>query len=395
MHLRAGTLPALFVLLCIALRGVAQPQAAIWYFGENAGLDFRSGAPVPLTNGQVHTIEGSTTIADPQGNLLFYSDGTKVWNRLHRLMPNGTELKGHFSSTQSATVVPHPGNPSLYFLFTSDQSGYYGAANEGIHYSIVNMCLDGGLGDVEQKKRFPVQRGHRKAGRREAPQRHRLLGGEQPVRGNRFMAYLVTEAGVNPAPVVSEGGTPSYEPGNTIPAIGYLKFSPDGRRLALASYGDYMSGFVELFDFDPATGKVGNPRKLLDNEVGPYGLEFSRSGNRLYVGTSPGKLYQFDVTGRDAATIRSTATVLVNHNRYEPTMAMQLAPDGKIYVAGYHELYLGIIHQPEQLAWPAPTSTKASTCKASTAPSACPTSWPPISIRRPRSKSPTPRWARR
>ena len=50
VHLRAGTLPVLFVLLLIALRGVAQPQAAIWYFGENAGLDFRSGAPVPLTD---------------------------------------------------------------------------------------------------------------------------------------------------------------------------------------------------------------------------------------------------------------------------------------------------------------------------------------------------------
>ncbi len=349
MHLRAGTLPALFVLLCIALRGVAQPQAAIWYFGENAGLDFRSGAPVPLTNGQVHTIEGSTTIADPQGNLLFYSDGTKVWNRLHRLMPNGTELKGHFSSTQSATVVPHPGNPSLYFLFTSDQSGYYGAANEGIHYSVVNMCLDGGLGDVEQKNVFLFNEATEKL----AAVKHRngtdywVVSSQYAA--NRFMAYLVTEAGVNPTPVVSEGGTPSYEQGNTIPAIGYLKFSPDGRRLALASYGDYMSGFVELFDFDPATGKAGNPRKLLDNEVGPYGLEFSRSGNRLYVGTSPGKLYQFDVTGRDAATIRSKATVLVNHNRYEPTMGMQLGPDGKIYVAGYHELYLGIIHQPEQL----------------------------------------------
>ncbi|MBD0259812.1 MAG: PKD domain-containing protein, partial [Cytophagales bacterium] len=349
MHLRAGTLPALFVLLFMALRGVAQPQAAIWYFGENAGLDFRSGAPVPLTDGQIHTIEGSTTIADPQGNLLFYSDGMNVWNRQHRLMTNGTGLKGHFSSTQSATVVPHPGNPSLYFLFTSDQSGYYGTANVGVHYSVVNMCLDGGLGDVERKNVFLFNEATEKL----AAVKHRngtdYWVVSSQYAGNRFMAYLVTEAGVSPTPVVSEGGTPSYEPANSIPAIGYLKFSADGRRLALASYGGSMPGFVELFDFDPATGKVGNPRLVLDNAVGPYGLEFSRSGNRLYVGASPGQLYQFDVTGRDAATIRRTATLLVDHNRYEPTMAMQLGPDGRIYVAGYHELYLGIIHQPEQL----------------------------------------------
>jgi gliding motility-associated-like protein len=265
-------------------------------------------------------------------------------------------LKGHFSSTQSATVVPHPGNASLYFLFTSDQSGYFGTANAGVHYSVVNMCLDGGLGDVEQKNVFLFSDATEKL----AAVQHRngtdyWVVSSQYAK-NRFMAYLVTEAGVSRTPVVSEGGTLAYEPNNTIPAIGYLKFSANGRRLALASYGGSMPGFVELFDFDPATGKVRNPRKVLDNEVGPYGLEFSRSGNRLYVGTSPGRLYQFDVTGRDAATIRSTATLLVDHNRYEPTMAMQLGPDGRIYVAGYHELYLGIIHHPEK---PGPASNYA------------------------------------
>ena len=32
-------------------QSIAQREANIWYFGANAGLDFNSGAPVPLTNG--------------------------------------------------------------------------------------------------------------------------------------------------------------------------------------------------------------------------------------------------------------------------------------------------------------------------------------------------------
>jgi hypothetical protein len=164
-------MPVLLVLLCITLRVTAQPQTAIWYFGENAGIDFRGGAPMAIAGGQVNTIEGCTSIADPGGNLLFYSDGVNVWNRLHQLMPNGTELKGHFSSTQSSLIVPHPANSALYFLFTTDESGYYDYSNDGVYYSVVNMCLNGGW-ETWRRKRFPVQRRHRKAGRRQAPQRH-------------------------------------------------------------------------------------------------------------------------------------------------------------------------------------------------------------------------------
>ena len=59
----------------------AQKEAAIWYFGEYAGLDFNSGSPVALTNGQLSTDEGCTTISDKNGNLLFYTDGKVVYNK--------------------------------------------------------------------------------------------------------------------------------------------------------------------------------------------------------------------------------------------------------------------------------------------------------------------------
>src|SRR5215471_4187140 len=125
----------------------AQNEANIWYFGNFLGLDFNSGSPVPLNNGALSTIEGVATISDHNGNLLFYTDGIKVWNRNNIQMPNGNGLLGNPSTTQSAVIVPKIGDTTRYFVFTADQV----AGPNGLHYSVVNMTLDNGNGDVETK----------------------------------------------------------------------------------------------------------------------------------------------------------------------------------------------------------------------------------------------------
>ena len=58
----------------------AQNEGNIWYFGYNAGIDFNSGEPVALTNSGMYTWEGCASISDLDGNLLFYTNGKKVWN---------------------------------------------------------------------------------------------------------------------------------------------------------------------------------------------------------------------------------------------------------------------------------------------------------------------------
>ena len=60
-------------------------------------------------------------------------------------MPNGTGLMGNSSSTQSAIIVPNPGNSNQFYIFTVPSVG--GQAN-GLRFSIVDMSLNGGLGDV-------------------------------------------------------------------------------------------------------------------------------------------------------------------------------------------------------------------------------------------------------
>ena len=113
--------------------GLAQPgQARHWYFGTQAGLDFGTNPPVALTNGALTAFEGCATISDLNGNLLFYTNGNQVWDRSHQTMSNGTGLNGDGLATQSTIIVPGPGNPNLYYIFTVDTNG----GPRGLCYSI-------------------------------------------------------------------------------------------------------------------------------------------------------------------------------------------------------------------------------------------------------------------
>jgi hypothetical protein len=86
-----------FIVFLVLITNVvfSQGEANIWYFGENAGLDFNSGSPVALTNGQLVTDEGCATISNSSGQLLFYTDGITIYNKNHVVMINGTGLMGN------------------------------------------------------------------------------------------------------------------------------------------------------------------------------------------------------------------------------------------------------------------------------------------------------------
>ena len=137
----------LFVLLiCVLNKGYCQKEYNNWYFGIHAGVSFQSGMPVTLLNGILNTGEGCATISDQQGNLLFYTDGITVYDKLHNVMTNGTSLMGNNTSTQSALIIQKPGCKTEYYVFT-----VYYEGNGGLNYSIVDLEKNGGLGEVTVK----------------------------------------------------------------------------------------------------------------------------------------------------------------------------------------------------------------------------------------------------
>ena len=73
----------LIVSLILWVNSSAQNEAANWYFGQNAGIQFDTSGTLigSIDGGQLSTLEGCTSISDTNGDLLFYTDGRLVYNR--------------------------------------------------------------------------------------------------------------------------------------------------------------------------------------------------------------------------------------------------------------------------------------------------------------------------
>ncbi|MEO8086657.1 MAG: hypothetical protein ABI763_07555 [Bacteroidota bacterium] len=328
-------LPLTLLLLCFTT--YAQHEADKWFFGVNAGLDFSAGPPVAVSGGAMVTNEGCATISDVNGNLLFYTDGVTVWNRNHQVMPNGTGLFGGISSTQSSICIPLPGSTTIYYLFTVDEAG----GPNGFCYSIVDMNLQGGNGDVDTSAKNVFIVGdvtEKLTALKQANGDYRIaihLWGTAD-----FVVYQLTSAGLQPAPVISTTGIVHNNSAiqNT---YGEMKFSPCGDKIAVAiGYQDT----VEIFDFDENSGIISNPITI---PVGyhVYGIEYSRTGDYLYVSNYDplGTLVQYDLTSGNAATIIASKTIL---SSTPDIYALQIANDGRIYVTRSFSSFLGIINFP-------------------------------------------------
>ena len=139
----------LFTIILMSIAGYCQPapQNWNWYFGNHAALNFSSGSPVAVAGSAMDAEEGSASISDSNGNLLFYTNGISVWNRNNIQMPNGSGLLGDNSSTQSALIIPHPDSTNIYYIFTSA----IGGNPNGYNYSEVDMTLDSARGDITVK----------------------------------------------------------------------------------------------------------------------------------------------------------------------------------------------------------------------------------------------------
>jgi len=119
----------------------------IWYFGNEAGIDLNSGTPTAITNGSMSAVEGCATLSDENGSLVMYTNGETIWNKNHNIMANGTGLNGSYSASQSGMILPSPAQNYQAYVFTID---YEGNSN-GLQYSVVDMSLQMGLGEVITK----------------------------------------------------------------------------------------------------------------------------------------------------------------------------------------------------------------------------------------------------
>ncbi len=348
-------------------------EASIWYFGERAGMHFNliTNSATVLKNGKLDTREGSTSISDSSGRLLFYTDGHTVWNRNHFRMSGGWFLSGETSNTQPALIVPKPDDANIYYIFTTSLSN-------GLDYAIVDMTRDNGLGAVinQDINLLPFGTQMITAVAKNCA--------DKSIWVTAFSYGTLYTFEVNNLGVSSTFSTFPMNYSTLLdfdPNFGYLKFSPDGTKLACSS----RAQGVFLYDFDADSGIISNEKKLDYNAPGSsfsaHGLEFSSNSQILYVSmfndyvsqnednnNNPSNhlssLLQFDLSSATIlASNPSSPLVLppkvvapqyvVENDKQLYRNGLQLATNGKIYRAsssiyGKGTTFLGVINNPNE-----------------------------------------------
>lgn len=334
--------------LLIASATFAQKEATTWYFGsQGEGLEFRKGCdPNVLVDGAIVGWEGVATISDETtGELLFYTNSSNVWDRTHQLMPNGALIAMGWTITQ-VLPIRKPGSTTQYYIFTSEVQG---SSGEGIRFHCVDMGLNGGLGDVLYKDSIAF----------DGPVTEKLTAVRHSngtdlwviahgYGNNEFYAFLVTAAGVSTVPVVSAIGKIHGDP-STVDALGELKASPQGDRIAVVTT---FHPDVEVLDFDQSTGVVSGLRTLNANGSydglngsGWYGVSFSKDGSKLYASSAwplNQSIIQFDLAVDDINVINSSKYVV--STGLPGCYSMKLAENGRIYTGRYMNFLCEIMH---------------------------------------------------
>lgn len=312
--------------------GLQDQRSNIWYFGNQAGIDFNIQPPVPLDDGAMDAPEGCAIICDRNGRTIFYTDGNNVFDRTHAQIATG--IGGEPLSSQSSIVVPVPGDETLYYIFTTE-SVNGGSANM-VRYSLFDLKQNGGLGAVVQQA-LPL---FSRSTERLTASGNWLIIHESG--NNSFRAYPISAAGIGQPVITAIGSDHPTSPLEN--GEGYMKLGPNNV-LAVALSTPGSSNLLELFTLVDSSGVLTNYRRIdLQEPSGQvYGVEFSPGGNKVFAtvtrsaGSSHIFEYFLDSVGNPWFKQKITETAELG--------AIQIGPDGRLYVAvnGTGSEFLGTI----------------------------------------------------
>ncbi|MFK5855418.1 MAG: gliding motility-associated C-terminal domain-containing protein [Bacteroidota bacterium] len=348
------------LIIILTLQSYSQPikRTNTWYFGKYAGVDFNSGEPVPLYDGKLYTSgRGVISMSDTNGNLLFYTNGLRLWNRNHASITNN--FMGQAIQFVSFPVI---GSGHLYYVFGVP---VYGPPQQyhRTQYAIIDMTMNGGLGGVSGPNIYldAAWDASSKITAAKHKNKQDIWVITRKYTENKYASFLISENGVNIVPVLSPA--PDWEPGTFTDGNGQMKISYDKEYLIICTqrhnYGD-DSIRTEVCRFNNISGEVdylysfdfkdpNSPRSF-----SPYGAEFSPDSKFLYISfdiaVDSTHIYQFDVQYiEDSALFVQSAVMIAEIGSY--LHGLQLASDGKIYVATSMSTYpgwpyLSVIHKP-------------------------------------------------
>ena len=345
--------------------GPGEPNNPDTRFGMNI-FDFNnSEANLYKEFMDVEFFATNSSICNNDGQLLFFSNGCKVFNADFEVMENGSGLNpgtaystnncpdGGNSIANGLLILPLPNNENIYYIFHLSNeagTGVYNPHTAKLYYSKVDMSMNNSLGAVVEKNQTVIADTlsiAMHAVKHDNGTDWWVFTGK--AHKDEYFSVLFTENGIEEVNLQENiGGIPDQFGNGGIQGC----FSPDG-----SMYARYVAGqSIYLFDFDRSNGELFNYREMFFVDTIPSydfgGVAFSSNNRFLYM-CNTRNLWQFDL---QAANVQASRTHIAEYDGYEYLdfaktyfFNMRLAPDCKIYMPSLNASdILHVIHNPNK-----------------------------------------------
>jgi hypothetical protein len=306
----------------------------------------------------------NASLCKDDGSLLFYTNCRGIFNKEHKLMPNGQDINiGDWSQRfWPSQISGYPGAQDVLILKDPNQNqGYYVLHKTPVYYEVgydsieirmsyIDMALNNGQGDVVFKNQYFYDKqnllfGYLTAVRHENQRDWWIL---QPTNSTKIKTFLIDASGVK---VMQDQDAHHRFTAEKSSSSGTARFSPDGRQYAIYNETDNLL----IYDFDRTTGTLTFKKKMVPIDTSGIGIfcsvEWSPNSRFIYTATSY-YLHQIDTWEEDDA--KAIQLIDTYDGTLDPFIQsfflMVLGPDCKIYMTPVDGSYsIHVINHPNEL----------------------------------------------
>ena len=344
----------------------AQNEYNYWMFFEGGGLDFNYSPPKQVLRSSLEFsgfgyYTGVSSIADVEGNLLYYSDGHKIFDGNHELVSNGNLSPDSIQTVSPPLFVPLPNTLDKHLLFYSkvkedDSLGYIGQ----LYYAELTIDSGNSKINIRDSLLFEGNFSFRINGIKISCDTSLIVISD--FIGDITYIFPVTIDGVQTEYIVENTSIVSLS--NNL-SKSYFRDPFDFHRSWLIQDFDintftqsnkirlYAQDSLYIFLTMASMAPNGTKFYTIEYDAIPDITNISNFGQGYTILHS--YLFQFDLTAGDENAIQNSKKLIYKHEG-DYLFNSQLGPDGKIYISGgwgetseyiLYENTLHVIHFPE------------------------------------------------
>jgi hypothetical protein len=294
----------------------------------------------------------NSSISDSLGNLLFYTNGRKIYNAQHQVIENGDSLNftpwgwnlgqsfNHYSANQGVLILQKPNTNNEWFMFhlRKDTLPFIEFPNDwsiikGLMFSKIVISDSNDLKVVSKNIELigdTMFSGNLTACKHGNGRDWWIFASEG--KSNCIYQLLLSPSGIQIFDTICEGLI-----GSLYGDVGEGVFSPNGE---LYIKGSALNG-IDIFDFDRCSGNLLHIESisrinLFDTLVDPYfyfrGAVCISPNSRYLYTTTADSSFRFDLNATNVASTKQFFKNIPFDSLSIYTLSsMQLGPDGRIY----------------------------------------------------------------